>query len=96
MPAVARKGDAGAVHCTGYTIASGSEDVFIDGRPVARNGDTSTVHLKPGGKKCVPHTSTIIATSTSVFINGRPVAVVGDRLSECTQIIQGSETVFIG
>lgn len=96
MPAVARKGDAGAAHCTGYTIASGSEDVFIDGRPVARNGDTSTVHLKPGGKNCVPHTSTIIATSTSVYINGRPVAVVGDRLSECTQIIQGSETVFIG
>ena len=96
MPAVARQGDAGAVHCSGYTIASGSSDVFVDGRPVARNGDPSTVHQKPSGNKCVPHVSKIIATSTSVFINGQPVAVVGDRMSECTQIIQGSETVFIG
>ena len=96
MPAVARKGDAGAVHCSGYTIATGSEDVFIDNRPAARDGDTSTVHQKPSGKKCVPHVSKIIATSGTVFVNNRPVAVVGDKLSECTQIIQGSETVFIG
>lgn len=96
MPAVARQGDAGAAHCSSYTIATGSENVFIDGRAVARNGDSSTVHQKPSGNKCVPHVSQIIATSNSVFINGRPVAVVGDRLSECTQIVQGSETVFIG
>ena len=96
MPAVARVGDAGAVHCSSYTIATGSEDVFIDGKPVARDGDSSTVHQKPSGNKCVPHVSKIIATGDSVFINGRPVAVVGDRLSECTQIIQGSETVSIG
>ena len=96
MAAVARKGDAGAAHCSGYTIATGSEDVFIDGKPVARNGDSSTIHQKPQGNKCVPHVSQIIAQSGSVFVNGRPVAVVGDRLSECTQIIQGSESVFIG
>lgn len=96
MPAVARQGDVGAVHCSGYTIATGSPDVFIDGRPVARNGDSSTVHQKPQGNKCVPHVSQIIATGSSVFVNGQPVAVVGDRLSECTQIIQGSESVFIG
>jgi uncharacterized Zn-binding protein involved in type VI secretion len=40
--------------------------------------------------------SQIITTGSSVFVNGKPVAVVGDRLSECTQIIQGSESVFIG
>jgi uncharacterized Zn-binding protein involved in type VI secretion len=96
MPAVARQGDAGAVHCSGYTIAAGSPDVFVDGRAVARNGDPSTVHQKPSGNKCVPHVSKIIATSTSVFVNGQPVAVVGDRMSECTQIVQGSETVIIG
>jgi hypothetical protein len=96
MPAVARQGDAGAVHCSGYTIATGSADVFIDNRPVARDGDTSTVHQKPAGNKCVPHVSKIIATSATVFVNNRPVAAVGDKLSECTQIIQGSETVFIG
>ena len=96
MPAVARQGDAGAVHCSGYTIAAGSPDVFVDGRPVARGGDSSTVHQKPQGNKCVPHVSQIITQSGSVFVNGKPVAVVGDRLSECTQIIQGSESVFIG
>jgi uncharacterized Zn-binding protein involved in type VI secretion len=96
MPAVARQGDAGAVHCSGYTISTGSPDVFIDGRPVARDGDSSTVHQKPSGNKCVPHVSKIIATSSTVFVNNRPIAVVGDRLSECTQIIQGSPSVFIG
>ena len=96
MPAVARQGDAGAVHCSGYTIAAGSPDVFVDGRPVARDGDSSTVHQKPSGKKCVPHVSKIIARSSSVFVNGKPIATVGDRLSECTQIIQGSESVSIG
>jgi uncharacterized Zn-binding protein involved in type VI secretion len=63
---------------------------------VARDGDSSTVHQKPSGNKCVPHVSKIIATSSTVFVNNRPIAVVGDRLSECTQIIQGSPSVFIG
>lgn len=96
MAAAARKGDAGAVHCTSYTIATGSENVFIDGKPAARNGDSSTIHQKPLGNKCVPHVSTIIASNSTVFVNGRPIAVVGDRLSECTQIIEGSSSVFIG
>lgn len=96
MAAAARQGDAGAAHCSSYTIATGSENVFIDGKPVARNGDSSTVHQKPSGNKCVPHVSQIIANNSTVFVNGRPIAVVGDRLSECTQIVQGSETVFIG
>ena len=96
MAAVARKGDAGAAHCTSYTIATGSDNVFIDGKPVARNGDSSTAHQKPQGSKCVPHVSTIITSNSTVFVNGKPVAVVGDRLSECTQIVEGSTSVFIG
>ena len=96
MPAVARQGEAGAVHCSGYTIATGSPEVFIDGRAVARNGDSSAVHKKPSGNKCVPHVSQIIASGSTVFVNGLPVAVVGDRLGDCTQIIEGSQSVFIG
>ena len=96
MPAAARQGDAGAVHCNAYTIASGSPDVFFDGKPVARDGDVSTTHQKPSGNKCVPHVSKIIARNSTVFINGRPIATVGDRMSDCTQIIQGSETVVVG
>ena len=96
MPAAARQGDPGVVHCTAYTIASGSQDVFINGIPAARVGDSSTVHLKPGGKHCVPHTSTISSGSATVFINGKPAARQGDPLNECTTIAAGSPTVFIG
>ena len=95
MPAAARQGDAGLVHCSGYTIAQGSGDVRINGRPVARDGDSSTPHKKPGGKKCSIHTATIQA-SRSVRVNGRPIACVGDSLSNCTKIAQGSNNVFVG
>jgi len=96
MPAAARQGDAGVVHCGGYVIASGSPDVLIEGKPAARVGDTSTTHLMPGGKHCVPHAAPIATGSATVFINGRPAARVGDYLSGCTQIAQGSATVIIG
>lgn len=95
MPGVARQGDAGLVHCTGYTIASGSPNVRINGRPAARDGDFSTPHKRPGGKKCCVHTSTIQASRT-VKVNGRPLACMGDRLSGCTAIASGSKNVFVG
>lgn len=96
MPAAARKGDAGVPHCSGYTIANGSSDVFINGRGAARQGDKSTVHVRPGGKKCPPHTAPISRGSTSVFINGRPAARVGDSLAGCTRVATGSTDVIIG
>lgn len=95
MPAVARQGDAGVPHCSGYTIANGSGDVFVDGKPAARQGDSSTAHLRPA-KKCVPHTASISQGSNSVFVNGKPLARVGDGLSGCTAVAQGSPTVFSG
>lgn len=94
MAAVARQGDAGVTHCTPYTIAQGSADVFINGQPAARQGDSSTLHKKPGGKSCVPHVSSISSGSASVFVNGRPVARIGDSLAGCTVIAQGSSNVF--
>lgn len=96
MPAAARQGDSGVVHCGGYTIAEGSPDVLINSRPAARVGDMSTTHLKPGGKTCVPHAAPIATGSATVFINGKPAARAGDTLSGCTQIAQGSATVNIG
>lgn len=95
MPAVARQGDSGVVHCSGYTIAQGSPDVRVNGRPVARDGDSSTPHKKPGGKKCVIHSSKIVA-GRSVRVNGRPIACVGDSLSGCTKIASGSSNVRVG
>lgn len=96
MPAVARQGDPGVPHCSGYTIANGSPDVFINGKAAARQGDSSTVHLRPGGIACVPHTATITGGSSSVNVNGRPLARVGDGLAGCTTISQGSPNVNAG
>ena len=96
MTGVARAGDSGMVHCSGYVIANGSSDVFVNGRPAARVGDRSSVHLRPVGKKCFPHVATISAGSTSVLVNGRPIARVGSPLAECTFIISGSSDVIVG
>ena len=96
MKPAARVGDAGSPHCTAYTIATGSPDVFINNRPAARLGDSSTLHKKSGGKKCIPHVAKIVTGSNTVFINGQPAARVGDALLDCTVIIDGSPNVFIG
>ncbi len=96
MPAAARKGDAGVPHCSGYTIATASTDVIINGRGAARVGDVSTSHLRPGGKKCPGHVAPISKGSSGVFINGRPAARVGDSLAGCTRVATGSGDVIIG
>ena len=96
MPAAARMGDPGTVHCGAYNIATGSPNVFINNKPAARVGDTSTVHLQPGGKHCVPHTSTIVVGSGTVFVNNKPLAYVGSALGACTVIAAGSENVIVG
>lgn len=89
MPAAARKGDSGTPHKKRpYTIAKGSPDVFINGKPAARVGDVSTSHAN--------HVSTIVRGSSSVKVNGRPLARTGDQLSACTQIAGGSSNVFSG
>ena len=96
MPAAARRGDAGVPHCSGYVIAGGSGDVLINGRGAARVGDSSTGHLRPGGKRCPNHTASIVSGSSSVFINGRPAATVGSSLAACTSVATGSSDVIIG
>ena len=95
MPAAARRGDAGVPHCSGYTIATASADVIINGRGAARKGDVST-GLRPGGKKCPGHVAPISGGSSSVFINGRPAARIGDGLAGCTRVATGSTDVIIG
>ena len=96
MPAAARKGDQGIPHCSGYTIAMGSEDVFINGIAAARQGDNSTPHQLPGSPTCPVHAPSISRGSESVFVNGTPLARVGDPLAGCTSVAQGSPDVFAG
>ncbi len=96
MPAAARQGDPGVVHCSGFRIATASLDVYVNNRGAARAGDSSTPHLYPKGKKCPPHTSRIVGGSTTVYVNNRPMARLGDGFSACTRIAGGSPNVFVG
>lgn len=96
MRPAARLGDSGAVHCSPFVIASGSPNVFVNGRPAASVGDASSVHLRPVGKKCFPHVSFISSGSARTFVNGKPMAALGDRLTLCTIIASGSPNVFVG
>ena len=95
MRPVARLGDQGVPHCSGFSIAQGSPTVFVNLKPAARLGDQSTAHLRPG-KPCRPHVAPISSGSPTVFVNGKPLARVGDGLAGCTAVATGSSTVFSG
>ena len=95
MPAAARKGDQGVPHCSGYVIAMGSGDVYINGIAAARKGDSVTAHILPGDP-CPVHAPPIAQGSGTVYVNNRPMARVGDSVAACTSIAQGSPTVFAG
>ena len=96
MPGAARRGDPGAFHCSPWTIASASSDVFINGRGAARIGDKTSLHLRPAGRKCVPHTAAITQGAATVRINGQPAARIGSQLAGCTRVTGGSSDVDIG
>ena len=59
----------------GGRILTGSPNVFLDGKPVARKGDMGSGH------GCFPPTRIITASST-VFVNGIPAARRGDQLKK--------------
>jgi uncharacterized Zn-binding protein involved in type VI secretion len=63
-------------------VISGSEDVFIENRPVGRQGDITSCP------------ATIISRNSTIFINNRPISGVGD-VAGCGVIFNGATTVFI-
>ena len=95
MPAVTRVGDADVAHCSGMSRAQGSGNVFANGRPISRQGDKNTVHLKPGSP-CPPHSASISSGSSTVFVNGKGCGRVGAGLGGCTSVAAGSPNVFAG
>ena len=95
MPAAARIGDSDIPHCSGMVRAQGSDNVFVNGIPWSRQGDSNTPHLLPG-KPCPMHAASITLGSGSVFVNGRGAGRVGDSISGCTSVAQGSTNVFAG
>ena len=89
MPAVTRVGDADVAHCSGMSRAQGS------GKPISRQGDKNTTHLKPGNP-CPPHSASISSGSSTVKVNGKGCGRVGDGLGGCTSVASGSSNVFAG
>lgn len=86
MPGIARNaGDDVA----GGSITQGSGNVFADGAPVARVGDTI------GGHGDDEHESAVMAAgSPNVFANNIPVSREGDPAS-CGHVASGSSDVFV-
>lgn len=95
MPAVTRIGDPDVTHCSTPYRAQGSGDVFCNGIPVSRQGDSNTSHLRPGSP-CPSHTAAIAIGSGTVFVNGRGCGRVGDSISGCTSVAGGSPNVYAG
>ena len=95
MPAVTRLGDA----CTGHgewpprPSSSASPNVYVNGIPVHRQGDSWATHCNP-----VPecHTSTLAAGSSTVYANGLQLGRVGDPVACGSAVAAGSANVFAG
>lgn len=91
MPAVTRKGDL----CSGHgafmpsALNEGSPNVFINGLPCGRLGDSYTEHTDGISY----HGRNISSGSSTVFANGIPVARVGDSVSCGSTVAQGSPNV---
>lgn len=87
-------GDLGTDH-EGFPptpVISGSPDVLMDGKPVARMGDPLAMHSKP---KHSPHPRAIAGGESSVLINGIPVAVTGSAIT-CGGVTIGSGSGVAG
>lgn len=95
MAAVVRLGDM----CTGHSTfpprpsTSGSPNVFINGIPAHRVGDSWAAHCAPR-KGC--HGSSQATGSPSVFINNIALARVGDQIACGSFNAAGSPDVFSG
>lgn len=95
MPAATRKGDNDTGHdaCPPRGLSSHSPDVYINGIPAGRVGDTYPAHGCPLHS---PHSGAIAKGSSTVFINGIPAGRVGDPVTCGGAVAEGSKNVFIG
>jgi len=95
MPAVTRKGDS----CTGHDACpprgstGGSPNVFVNGIPVHREGDSWGAHGCPVHP---PHGSVLASGSGTVFVNGKPIGRIGDPVACGGTVASGSGNVFAG
>lgn len=86
MPGVTRQGSDRA----GGTNIQGSSNVFVNGKPAVRKGDSVAGHGKP------PHSGPVmVGHSSTVFVNGIGVCRAGDTAS-CGHPASGSPNVSAG
>lgn len=99
MPAVTRLGDI----CTGHECfpprhsTSGSPNVFVNGIPAHRQGDSWAVHTcthpdVPHGS----HGSNLASGSKTVYANGKQLGRIDDPVSCGSSVATGSKNVFAG
>jgi len=96
MPPQARLGDPGSGHGSfpATPITAGSGNVFVNGKPAARLGDSLAPHGSPSPSPS--HGRAIAVGSSTVFINGKPAARMGDAINCGGAVAAGSGNVFTG
>ena len=97
MPAIC-KGDSvdrDVVHCAIPFRDVCSDNVFVNGTGISRQGDNNTSHKLPGDP-CPDHAAAIATGSTTVFINGKGCGRIGDTISDCPSVATGSDNTFDG
>lgn len=92
MPAVARRGDREAKHCSTPFRKGHVRSVFANGIPLSCQGHRNTTHTKPCGKYCCGHSAPLKRGSPNVFAEGLRLGRVGDPT--CTRVVKGSPNVF--
>lgn len=98
MPPAHRKSDIGSGHGCHFppsVAIGGSPDVFVNGQPLMRVGDTYETHTCTAGH-AGPHGRALADGSISVFINGKPAGRIGDPIDCGGTAATGSPDVSIG
>ena len=98
MPAVCRGDlvDLDLFHCSLPRRLGRSDDVYVNGIGISRQGDLNDPHLRPLAALCFFHAAPIATGSTTVYVNGRGCGRVGDPITACTSVATGSSNVFAG
>ena len=99
MPNAARLGDI----CTGHECwpsrpnVEGSPNVFVNGKPLHRQGDGWASHCctHPGTPHGC-HGSVLASGSPTVYANGKQAGRIGDPVACGGTVATGSPNVFIG
>ena len=97
MPAVCRGDsvDRDVVHCSLPLRDQRSDNVFVNGTGISRQGDNNTSHLLPPAV-CPSHAAPIATGSVTVKINTQGCGRIGDAITGCTSVATGSANVFAG